>query len=393
MTFKKLIYALTLAALAAGVVACDKSDPYDEATAVVLRQSELASAGGTAFVSVTCKGAWNLAVECSDGGSWASVAPASGSGNKGDVQLAYQSNDGTDSRSVVVVLKPVNGKEARVTAYQTGLKMVKGRYGYDVAPMPWLELPASVAGDGRDVLVHNQYGERYTNAQTDGLRNWSCYWDYEEHLSLWVAYPLNKSIRGSGTGRTEAWDFDKIIKDKTLQPDLRNNSYGGGWARGHQIPSADRQRSWDENASTYVPTNLTPQEYNFNGGIWAKLENAVRGYSDKSDTLYVVTGCLFDKSTRSSEKSSGFFVKIPTHYFKALLFKGVSTYATEGYMAVGFLLPHDKSIAGKDFMDYICSIDELEKETGIDFFPNLERKVSKETADKIEAEKPSKWWY
>ena len=41
-------------------------------------------------------------------------------------------------------------------------------------------------------------------------------------------------------------------------------------------------------------------------------------------------------------------------------------------MAVGFLLPHDASIAKKDFMDYICSIDELEKETGIDFFPNSE---------------------
>ena len=392
MTWKRLIYALTLAALAAGVAACEKPEPYDGATAVSLRPEVLEQAGGTAWVSVTCKGAWSLAVECSDGGSWASVTPASGSGNKGDVQLQYVSNDGTESRSVTLILKPSNGKEARVTAHQDGLKSVSGLYGFDVVPMPWLELPATVAGDGREVLVHNSSGERYRNSMQDGVRNWSCYWDINEHLSLWVAYPLNKSIKGSGTGRTEAWDYDKLLP-KTAQPSLINNSYGGGWTRGHQIPSADRQRSWDENASTYVPTNLTPQEYNFNGKIWANLESKVRGYADKADTLYVVTGCLFDKSTLTSGSSSGFLVKIPTHYFKALLFKGVSTYATDGFMATAFLLPHDSAIAGKDFMDYICSIDELEKETGIDFFPNLERKVGKETAEKIEAETPSKWWY
>jgi endonuclease G len=392
MNCKWTIFAVVgLAALAAGLASCEKPEPYDALTGVVLRQADLDQAGGSTFVSVTCKGAWNLVVECSDGGSWATVSPSSGSGNKGDVQLSYQANEGTESRSVTLILKPANGKEAQVTAYQDGLNSLSGLYGYDVVSMSWLELPATVAGDGREVLVHNSSGKKYRNAKIDGVRNWSCYWDINEHLSLWVAYPLNKNIRGSGTGRTEAWHYDDLLPDK-VQPNLMNNSYGGGWTRGHQIPSADRQRSWDENASTYVPTNLTPQEYNFNGKIWANLESKVRGYADKADTLYVVTGCLFDKSTLTSGNYSGFLVKIPTHYFKALLFKGVSTYAKDGYMAAGFLLPHDSAIAGKDFMDYICSIDELEKETGIDFFPNLQRKVGKETAEMIEAETPSKWW-
>ena len=38
------------------------------------------------------------------------------------------------------------------------------------------------------------------------------------------------------------------------------------------------------------------------------------------------------------------------------------------------------------------SIDELEEQTGIDFFPNLVGKIGKESADKIEAAAPSAWW-
>ena len=385
-----IVFAVAgLAALAAGLTACEKQEEFDALTGVVLRQADLEQAGGSTFVSVTCKGEWNLVVECSDGGSWATVSPTSGSGNKGDVLLSYKANEGTDSRSVTVVLKPSNGAEARVTAYQAG-EEPETVYGYDVAPMTWLELPATVAGDGREVLVHDMNGGKYRSEKLSGTRNWSCYWDYEEHLSLWVAYPLNNSLIGNGN-RTNAWGLDPLLPAE-LQPNLVYGSYGGGWTRGHQIPSADRLTR-AANISTFVPTNMTPQNYRFNGEIWASLESKVRGYAKTADTLYVVTGCLFDKSVRTSGNSSGFYVKIPTHYFKALLYRGQSTYATQGFMAAGFLLPHDEGIADKNCLDYICTIDQLEKDTGIDFFPALEQAVGKETAAKIEAETPSKWWF
>ncbi len=390
MTAKTLLrYALALAVLAAGAMACEKPEPFDALTGVVLRQADLDQTGGSTFVSVTCKGDWNLVVECSDGGSWATVSPTSGSGNKGDVLLSYKANEGTDSRSVTVVLKPSNGAEARVTAYQAGEEPDEV-YGYDVAPMTWLELPATVAKDGRELLVRDMKGGKYISERRSGTRNWSCYWDYAEHLSLWVAYPLNNSLIGNGN-RTNAWGLDPLLPAE-LQPNLVNGSYGGGWTRGHQIPSADRL-TYAANVSTFVPTNMTPQDYDFNGEIWASLEGKVRGYAKTADTLYVVTGCLFDQSVRTSGVSSGFAVKIPTHYFKALLYRGQSTYATQGYMAAGFLLPHSSDIRKDNCLNYICTIDQLEKDTGIDFFPALEQAVGKETAAKIEAETPSKWWF
>ena len=394
MSGKRVLLLLLAATIAA---ACTKTPEaeFDSATAIGLKVSTLPAEGGSTFVSVTAKYEWTLSVEFEGGASaWASVEPSSGTGSKGDVRLRFESNEGEESRSLTLVLVPKNGVTVRKTVQQAGeggsVNPGGGQYGFDVAPMDWLELPATVAGDGLEVLVHAMDGGKYVSKAQSGVRNWSCYWDYSEHLSLWVAYPLNNSLKGSGS-RSNAWGYDPLLPT-SIQPNISNGSYGGGWTRGHQLPSADRLATYAANASTFVPTNMTPQDYDFNGEIWGNLEGRVRSYAAVSDTLYVVTGCLYKNSTRTSGTSSGFAVKIPTHYFKALLFRGTSTYATRGFMAAAYLLPHDKSIHDGDFLDYIMSVDELEQTTGIDFFPHLADYVGKESADAIEAAAPSKWW-
>ena len=395
---------LLLAAGVALLAACQKQPQVDTSLAVTPRSTWLEAEAGTVFVTVTASADWTLRLEYPSGTSpWASIAPEAGNGNRADIILRYQANESEESRQVTLVL---SGQGTTVSTIVTQAGVSKdpgpgpgpgpgpstGGYGYDVAPadLDWLELPAMKEGDGLELLIHNMDGGKYVNTGKDGVRNWSCYWDYAEHLSLWVAYPLNNALKGSGS-RSNAWGFDPLLPSN-IQPNITNGSYGGGWTRGHQLPSADRLATYKANASTFYPTNMTPQDYDFNCNIWADMENKVRSYASLSDTLYVVTGCLYEDSGRKSGNSTGFYVKIPTHYFKALLYKGSSTYATNGYMAAGFIFPHDSGIADDNCLDYICSIDELERQTGIDLFPNLAGKVGQDTADKIEAEAPSKWW-
>lgn len=397
---KLRILSWVLAGLAL-LEACEKQPQVDTSLAVAPRSTWLEAGAGTVFVSVTAGADWTLRAEFPSGTSpWASVAPEAGSGNRADVVLRYEANESESTRELTLVLAG-QGNTVSVKVSQSGKTAgpgpgpgpgTSGGYGYDVAPssLDWLELPAQVAGDGRELLIHNMDGGKYVSRERDGVRNWSGYWDYAEHLSLWVAYPLNNALKGSGS-RSNSWGFDALLP-ASIQPNITSGSYGGGWTRGHQLPSADRLASYKANASTFVPTNMTPQDYDFNCNIWADLEGKVRGYASQADTLYVVTGCLFDQSNRWSGSSSGFAVKIPTHYFKALLYKGSSTYATNGYMAAGFILPHDSGIAKGKFLDYICSIDELERQTGIDFFPNLIQKLGQAAADQIEAAAPSNWW-
>lgn len=387
MSGKRILLALV--SLLAVLSGCRKED-----NATLTPRSRFLDAGkGSMFLAVEASGGWTLELAYPDSeGGWASLSESVGSGSRNDIILSYGANPSGDPRSLLVSLKPGQGSVVSVTLLQAGksAEEIPGNYGYDVAPMDWLELPAMAAGDGRELLVHDMQGGKYVSQSQSGVRNWSCYWDYKEHLSLWVAYPLNSKLRGTG-GRSDAWGWDALLP-QSIQPNLVKNSYGGGWTRGHQIPSADRL-TYAANVSTFVPTNMTPQNYDFNGGVWANLEQKVRNYSFLSDTLYVVTGCLFDQSTAVSGNYSGFYVKIPTHYFKALLYLGNDSAAvSDGFMAAGFLLPHNAGIADANCLDYICSVKELEEKTGIDFFPNLPKKLGTEKARAIEEEQPNKFW-
>lgn len=389
MSRKHLLIALSI--LLVAITGCQKED----SVALNPRSTSLNAGAGSVFVGVVAQGAWTLSLEYPSGTtSWASVNPASGTGSQNDVLVSYSANDSENVRELTLVLKPAKGASASVTLVQAAKaeEAVSGSYGYDVAPMDWLELPAMKAGDGRELLVHDMAGGKYINRGKSGTRNWSCYWDYDEHLSLWVAYPLNNAIKGSGS-RKDGWGAIDPCIPQSMQPFLGNGSYGGGWTRGHQIPAADRASSnAAAHRSTYYSTNQTPQAYDFNSGVWLTLEGRVRNFAAQADTLYVVTGCLFDKSQRTSGNNSGFYVKIPTHYFKALLYKGSNSAAvTDGYMAAGFIFPHE-NIPSSACNDYICSISDLEEQTGIDFFPNLAKKLGTEKAMRIETEEPNDFW-
>jgi endonuclease G len=261
-------------------------------------------------------------------------------------------------------------------------------YGLDVATPHWLELPGTRANDGKEWFAHDMDGGDYF--KKDGAsRNWSFYYDYKSYLASWVAYPLNSGLIGSGS-RTDAWAFDPLIP-QLLQPSVVLASYGvSGYTRGHQIPSADRLR-YAPNATTFYATNMTPQDYDFNSGIWEKVEERVRKYARACDTLYVVTGCVVKSNAVTIADRNNHPCKIPEAYYKALLAykKGMSG---GDYVAAGFYVPHQGSIDKNTSMDYIMSIAELEQKTGMDFFVNLPDVVGASTASDIEHQKPGSWW-
>ncbi|MBP5567541.1 MAG: DNA/RNA non-specific endonuclease [Bacteroidales bacterium] len=388
---RRIARPFILFSVIAGLFACTPAeDPVDYEATVVPRSSTVSSGDGSVFVTITAKGEWSIELEYPAGGpsDWATMDPASGTGSQGDARLRYSENTEKTERSVTLVLKSLGVKVNTATVYQQGKDGTSpSELGDGAFPAKWLELPETKAGDGRVVLAHDMSGQRYLNSTQSGVRNWSCYWDYNEHLSIWVAYPLNKALIGSGN-RTNAWGLDPMLPSN-MQPDLRGGSYGGGWTRGHQIPSADRL-NYAANVSTFYGTNMTPQDYDFNSYIWANLEGRIRSYASTADTLYVVTGCVLEGSHQSSGSSSGFRVKVPAAYFKAVLQKSTSSaIGHKGYRAAAFYLPHDTTISRGNFLDYLISVDELESRTGIDFFVNLPGVLGKSEADAIEAETPS----
>jgi len=411
--FLGLIWAaLVVAALP---VSCSREDePFDSHTAITAKKSLVSATKGSVFVSVTCTGDWGVTLSYSGSATgWASLSLEEGSGSRGDLLLRYEANEADEAREVTLTLVPKSGLTVSTTVTQAGKngstvtpggggEGPQSGYGYDTAPMDWLELPATRSGDGRELFVHSMDGGKYRSEKNDGTRNWSCYYDYNGYTAVWVAYPHNNSLKGSGS-RSDAWGVtDPWIPAESQQWCSYRVSGGRYYSdyqydRGHQIPSADRLGSTQANISTFYPTNMTPQTAQFNQNIWGTLENNVRSCMMVADTLYVVTGCLIDNSTVYVSDRDGDLahqIPVPTAYFKALLYFGPSSYAVaDKYMAAGFFLPHDASIGGKSYWNYRKSIDELEELTGFDFFPNLIAKIGKEKADKIESTAPSEFWH
>jgi len=257
------------------------------------------------------------------------------------------------------------------------------------SPGKWLEMPS--VSRGECVLTHRM--------RVDGkdMRNWTFSWDDDNLVASWIAYPMNASIIGDNIKRTDHWAYDPLLP-ASRQPLLQRGYRDGnaGWrSRGHQIASADRLFDFSQNATTFYYTNMTPQDSDFNGGLWNSLEMKLRGLSKRCDTLYVITGCVTKGSNKYCLDNSGKKVTIPVAYYKAVLaYSKKPGFGHSGYMGCAWYYEHKKYSSGKVAKEDALSIDELEKILGMDLFVNLPSVVGRRTADVIEAENPRKvsWW-
>lgn len=216
-------------------------------------------------------------------------------------------------------------------------------------------------------------------------RNYSFAWSQNDLLSLWVAYPLCSSYIDKAIDRTEAWSYDPLLGEELSPAPFKG--YAGHYARGHQLPSADRQSCVEANEQTFYGTNIAPQLGGHNTTIWLTLEDKVRSVAAAADTVYVVTGCVVEGATEFSTDTNGKKITIPVAFYKALL-----RYKADGgnnvWTAAGFYTEH-KKYTNNDLKAVSMSIDELEKKTGHDFFVNLVDKIGADTAAAVEAQDPA----
>lgn len=394
MKFNSILKVATALFAVCGLMLTSCEQPADvvETFELSIKNSSVGSGKGQQFVNVKCSGDWTLALTSEQGNiDWARLSVNSGTGNKSNVVLSYDVNPTESNRTLKVILD--NGSkwvECQMTQLATGQHPEDEP---DVVPEPggqtdltkagWLELPA-MDNPNLGYYTHSfkMNGKTY--------RNYSFGWSQKDRVALWVAYPLCKLYTNGSAGRTNAWALDPLLGEDSAAP---FGGYAGDYARGHQLPSADRQCCYDANAQTFYGTNMTPQLNEHNEKIWADLENKVRGYANSSDTTYVVTGVVVSSSSKIEKDSYGKNVTVPDAYFKAVLkYSKSSTLGT--WNAAAFYLEH-RAYSGSISKGHSMSIDELEKITGIDFFVNLPAKVGEQQAAKLEAADPassSVWW-
>ena len=207
------------------------------------------------------------------------------------------------------------------------------------------------------------------------VRNYSFLYDKTYKTALWVAYATSNSgdFKDNNVGRNDAWAYDPAL-DQSWQPDLSgaySSSNGLSYDRGHQVASNDRQTTVEQNKQTFYYTNMTPQYSSLNQGQWNTLEQKVQGVATVttgSDTLYVVTGPLFEGTLATVTDKSGNECKVPSGYWKCLM---KCTFSSQGEMsnAVGCAYLVDTN--SSNIAPTATTIDAIESRTGFDFFANV----------------------
>ena len=396
-----------MAACGLMLTSCDEVKTEVEVFEISIKNPSVASGKGQQFVNVKCSGDWTLALTSEQGEvDWARLSATSGTGNKSNVILSYDVNAGEQDRSLKIYLDNGGPKPVFCDFKQLG----SGRHpeddpdpgqgdgsddgngdgsgdngsgDADLIETGWLELPAM---DNPNL----EYYAHHFKMNGNTYRNYSFGWSQKDRVALWVAYPLCKLYTNGSAGRTNAWALDPLLGNDSAAP---FGGYAGDYARGHQLPSADRQCCYEANAQTFYGTNMTPQLNEHNERIWADLESKVRGYANTSDTTYVVTGVMVSSSSEIQKDSYGNNVTVPDAYFKAVL-KYSKSSTLGAWNAAAFYLEH-RAYSGSVSKEHSMSIDELEEMTGIDFFVNLPAKIGEEQAAKLEAADPansSVWW-
>ncbi len=181
----------------------------------------------------------------------------------------------------------------------------------------------------------------------------------------WVAWHLTAEHIDGNIARDHTYYEDEEVP----QPRATNEDYrGSGWSRGHMCPAGDNK--WDAEAmrESNLFTNICPQDRSLNSGLWNKIEQDCRRWTKKHGDLYIVCGPIFLNSEHGTIGENR--IVVPEAFFKVILC------LKDKPKAIGFIVRNN---AGKKKRDqYINTVDEVERITGIDFFPALQDDIENE---------------
>ena len=198
-----------------------------------------------------------------------------------------------------------------------------------------------------------------------------CY-DKETKNAAWASYHLtNSDLPKKGIKRSDDFrpDPDLQKNERAELKDYRNS----GFDKGHLVPAQDMSRSKLTMSESFLLSNMTPQiGPNFNRGIWKQLETDVRKWAKKKKSLHIFTGPLYlddDGNITMLYKVIGpDKVAIPTHFYKIIV---ADLHPNKELDAIAFILPNKENPV-KNLPLFITTIDEVEKDSGIDFLKDLD---------------------
>jgi endonuclease G len=203
---------------------------------------------------------------------------------------------------------------------------------------------------------------------------------------LWVTYHLKPKRKNARTHkRPSGFHEERFSIQATKHSDYTHTGYD----RGHMAPNHAISTLYGRDAQleTFSMVNITPQKPNLNRKIWQRLESIeINKFAVWFKDVWVITGPIFSdnpKKLKGKGKSSN--VQIPKAFYKIYVVPGVKKHSPKQVLA--FIIPQGVR-GGAPLTRYITTIDEIEKQTNLDFL----HKVEDTLEDRLESTKNGNAW-
>lgn len=187
----------------------------------------------------------------------------------------------------------------------------------------------------------------------------------------WVLTSAHTDGENERGGHKFLEDMD-VPAPRATYADIREKECG--YQRGHMCPAADNKWSYKAQKEAFLMTNICPQNGNLNQRDWKYLEEACRDWALQYGKVYIVAGPIF--TSKRIKRVGEHRVAVPDAFFKVVLRMGTSFASGKTTKAIGFIYPNKGT--HHDMNYYVCSVDEVEKQTGLDFFSQLPDNIEKQ---------------
>lgn len=190
----------------------------------------------------------------------------------------------------------------------------------------------------------------------------------------WVAWHLTANHTDGPFKRMSNFYEEDVENPRATLEDYR----GSGWSRGHMCPAGDNKWSRQAMYDSFSLVNVCPQHSKLNSGLWNSIEMDCRKWARKYNEVYIVCGPVLMKGKHETIGTNE--VVVPEAFFKVVLC------LTDKPKALGYIVKNTEGNKKKDL--YYNSIDQVERITGIDFFPALPDDIE----NKVEAKADINDW-
>ena len=186
----------------------------------------------------------------------------------------------------------------------------------------------------------------------------------------WVAWYLTGDHADGPVARSNAFYEDEDVP----APRATNEDYKrSGWSRGHMCPAGDNKWDIEAMSQSFSLINICPQNASLNSGLWNSIEIDCRNWAKRFHDIFIVCGPIF--YNKGHEVIGYNEVYVPEAFFKVVLCLNGDP------KGMGFVVKNNSGTKKKDL--YYNSIDQIERITGIDFFPLLPDNIEEEVESKL----------